>query len=294
MSISRLRRLGATLAVTALAAAGTFLIATPANAAGESITLANNEFAVGNWGDGITLTGEGFTPDTVITVGASVGNGSVGEGWGETTTTSDASGAIALTGWIPQNLPGEVPTGWTAQISAFDAADPEATPAFAELVIGPFVPLPAALTITPTCLTSESAQTEGEGLTVVGTGFLSAEQVLDSTTGPDGQQFGTTDTLTADLSGTVSLSYTLSISSGTLPAGTYTEYMVGQESGVSISATFTIGDCSAPAEVPAAAAAAPQLANTGSGDAGLLAGGAAALLLAGAVLVARRRAVAAK
>lgn len=70
-----------------------------------------------------------------------------------------------------------------------------------------------------------------------------------------------------DVSGTVSVGYTLTIGSGTLQAGTYTGHMVGQTSGVSLSASFTVGDCAASVVDPAGTQYyEPSVSTTGSGQ----------------------------
>jgi hypothetical protein len=294
------------LAATALAAAGVLAVAAPASAVtnGAEITLGNTSmnFVENNWGGGISFTGEGF-----VDASGHVAHAEVGTLNGPTFTADpgsvpldipvDGLGAFTVSNWIPSNEATVPASGLTPavqvtylQCSGTSCEFSEEVTAYANIVIAPFVPADPTITITPSCSTVDEIGTEG--FDIVATGFLQFENVTVSVTGPDGEPFGDTLERQADIDGTVSDSFTLT---GDVPAGEYTAYVTGgidRDTVAGVSGTFEVGSCTVPAavvpEVPEAPAA-PTLANTGSADAGLLAGGSALLLLLGAALLITRR-----
>jgi LPXTG-motif cell wall-anchored protein len=285
-------------------------------------------FAAGNWGAGITATGSGFVgvPEgTKLTFLALSGPLDEGDGpqsdfeslatggmsaladgpeavlYGQTPVVADASGDFSVTNWVPENLATPLPAGNVAFMAVLLDEDGDLTTTAdnitgvlgPELTITPFVPLAQSITITPICSSPEGAFTDG--IDVVATGFGQGEAVTDSTGAADGSAVGDVANGTADLTGTYTGHFTLLTegSDGTnspIAAGNYNETVTGAN-GLVLTTSFTVGDCT----VPAAVVTTPALANTGSGDAGILIGGSALLLLAGgALVVARRRTAAAK
>ena len=297
-------RIGATLATAALVAGGVLFSSTAASAQAEppvpTLTSSTTTFAAGNWAAGITAEVTGFPANTLVTVSVGVGSRTAqsGEGWGETTLTTDANGAGTVTGWIPTAGPTEFdPATEISLITAYsgDLEVPESVIFVQgpELTITPFVANAPSMTITPICISPEAVSTDG--YQVDATGFNPFESVSDSVVGPDGVQIGETATLTADASGTVSgkfsLSYTVNGVPTAVPAGIYTEYL--SSAYLPLEASFTVGDCATPAAAPEVAA--PQLANTGSELTTTFAGAGAILALGAiALFMVRRRQVAAE
>ena len=302
MSKTLITRAAAIAAATALAATG-ILIAAPANAAGESIVLANDSihFTENDWGAGISLTGTGFgvADGGLAQVDVGTLDGPVFTAWNSTPldTPVESGGTVAVTGWVPDALPQLPASGLTPAVRvAYELCEgtscefSDTTYVYANIVIDPFVPGDPGITITPGCNTVEQIQTDGYSIVV--TGLDQFESVGDYVTGPDGEQFGDSAQLQADVTGTATGDFTLS---GDIQLGIYTEHIVrfGGDAVDFVSGTFEVGTCVAPTPTPTPAAvvpAAPQLAETGASDVGLLTGGALTLLVAGAVLaIARRR-----
>ncbi|SKA89118.1 LPXTG-motif cell wall anchor domain-containing protein [Agreia bicolorata] len=300
MSRSILSRLGAGLVATALVAGGSLLMAAPASAAGEpnTITVANTAFQSGaGWGEGIKVAGTDFPATTEITVAAGVGNGQSGDGWGSTTVTTDANGAFSTT-LIPENGPTNVREGFTASVVAsYPDPDPlaeEGARIFSnavELQIADFVPAPFTTTIDPICISGVDAATTGVNVSATGFGQFE-EGVVYTLTDAAGTQIGDAEPVNIDetgsVAGTLTLQTTLDgVPSGPIADGVYTITFTGS---VTTAGLVTVGNCDAPVTPAEVVPAAPQLANTGSSDAGILVGGSALLLLVGAALmVARRR-----
>ena len=297
MSRSFLSRLGAGLVATALVAGGSLLVAGPASAAGETITVANTQFQSGaGWGEGLKIEGTSFPALTEVTVNAGVGNGQSGDTWGTTTVTTNEAGEFSTT-FVPEFGPYDVPEGSTASVGASyeDAETGEFVGSnIVELQIAAFVPAAQTVVIDPICLSGVDAQTTGVNVSATGFGQFE-EGVVYTLTDSNGAQIGAAEPVgideTGSVAGTLTLQTTIDgVPSGPIADGVYTITFTGS---VTTAGLVTIGNCDvpvapvAPAEVVPAA---PQLANTGSSDAGILVGGSALLLLVGAALmVARRR-----
>jgi hypothetical protein len=295
-------RLAVIAAATAVAAAGVLVVAAPASAAGESIVLANDSihFTENNWGAGISFTGTGFlsSSDDIATVDVGTLDGAVFTPWNSAPLEAPiaADGTIAVTDWIPDTLPQIPASGLTPAVqvsyllcSGTSCEFSTETFAYANIVIDPFVPGDPGITITPGCNTVE--QIQSDGYTIQVTGLDQFEVVADYVTGPDGQQFGDTTQLEADVTGTVTGDFTLS---GDIQLGIYTEHIVRLVEGDEVefvTGTFEVGTCVTPTPTTPAVVvpAAPKLAETGSSDGGLLAGGALTFLVAGVVLLVLRR-----
>jgi LPXTG-motif cell wall-anchored protein len=166
-------------------------------------------------------------------------------------------------------------------------------PIFLPISVTAFVPNAQTVTVDPICLSGDAAR--DPGVMIGATGFGQFEEgitysVVDAAgtpvPGAEGQ------TLTADETGSLAPQpLTLYSTAGNIPDGQYTITFVGS---VTTAGVFQVGPCDVPAapagvEPAAVVPAAPQLANTGSSDAGALVGGSALLLLVGAALVAARR-----
>jgi len=297
MSRTILSRLGAGLVATALVAGGSLLVAAPASAAGETITVANTSFQSGaGWGEGLTVAGTSFPLETEVTIQVGVSNGTSGDGWGSTTVTTDGTGAFNTT-FVPEFGPVDVSEGFTASVVAsYLDPNPEAEEGariFSNAVplqIADFVPAAQNVVIDPICLSGDAVR--DPGVTVFATGFGQFEEVSYVVTDAAGNVVpGDDEPITADETGSVGPApLSLFSSAGNIPDGVYTITF----SSATVAATaglITVGNCDVPVAPvePAAVAAAPQLANTGSSDAGILVGGSALLLLVGAALVVARR-----
>ncbi|WP_374947937.1 LPXTG cell wall anchor domain-containing protein [Agreia sp.] len=294
MSRSILSRLGAGIVATALVAGGSLLVAGPATAAEpNTITLANTAFQSGaGWGAGIQVTGNDFPATTEVTIFAGIDNGSSGETWGETTVTTDEAGAFTTT-FVPEAGPYDVAEDETASVVASyeveggDGEVPFVLSNVVELQIAAFVPAAQNVTVDPVCLSGDAVR--DPGVLVGATGFGQFEEgITYSVTDAAGNVIPGDDDepLTADETGSFEPQYLqLFSTAGNIPDGSYTITFVGS---VTTAGVFAVGPCDVPV-VPAAVSAAPQLANTGSSDAGILVGGSALLLLVGATLVVARR-----
>lgn len=291
MSRTILSRLGAGLVAAALVAGGSLLVAAPASAAGETITVANTAFQSGaGWGEGLKIEGTSFPALTEVTVNAGVGNGQSGDSWGETTVTTDAEGEFSTT-FVPEFGPYDVPEGSTAYVAAgyVDAETEEFVSSnIVELQIAAFVPAAQNVIIDPICLSGDAVR--DPGVTVFATGFGQFEEITYDVVDAAGVAVpGDNSTITADETGSVGPApLSLFSTAGNIPDGVYTITFRGS---VTTAGLVTVGNCEVPVAPvePAAVAAAPQLANTGSSDAGILVGGSALLLLVGAALVVARR-----
>jgi LPXTG-motif cell wall-anchored protein len=293
-----LSRLGAGVIAAALVAGGSLLSAAPAMAAEPgTIAVTNTAFQSGaGWGEGIQVSGTSFPASTVLTLNVGVVAGTTGDTWGETTVTTDAAGAFTST-FVPEFGPYDLADGEQAVVVAsyvFTEGDIAATifSNVVQLQIGPFVPNAQTVTVDPICLSGDAAR--DPGVMIGATGFGQFEEGItysvvnaEGTTVPGAEG----KVLTADETGSLpSQALTLYSTAGNIPDGQYTITFVGS---VTTAGVFQVGSCevpAAPAAVePAAVSAAPQLANTGSSDAGILVGGGALLLLVGATLVGARR-----
>ncbi|MBF4634921.1 LPXTG cell wall anchor domain-containing protein [Agreia pratensis] len=296
MSRSILSRLGAGLVAAALVAGGSLLVAAPASAAGETITVANTQFQSGaGWGEGIKVAGTAFPANTVVTVAAGASGTNSGDGYGQVDVTTDGAGAFTAT-LIPERGPYDLPDGWTASVVASytstDPTVPAGTRIFSnrvELQIADFVPNDFTTTIDPICLSGVEAQTTGVNVSATGFGQFE-EGVVYRLTDAAGTQIGADEPVdineTGSIAGNLTLAATLDgVPSGPIADGVYTITFAGS---VTTAGLVTIGNCDV--ATPNDVDPTPQLANTGSSDAGILAGGSALLLLVGAALmVARRR-----
>jgi LPXTG-motif cell wall-anchored protein len=292
-------RLGAGLVAATLVVGGSLLAATPASAAGgdETLVLANTTYTAGNWGEGISFTGENYTPGATVSVVVFRGEDAaeIETSYAKQDVVADATGTIsgsfAPTAIRPM---AELPEGSHAGVAAVYADGGAVT----FLTILPFVPNAQTVTVDPICLSGDAAR--DPGVMIGATGFGQFEEgitysVVDAAGTP--VQGAEGRTLTADETGSLPAQpLTLYSTAGNIPDGQYTITFVGS---VTTAGVFQVGPCDAPAapgtvepaavEPVAAVSAAPQLANTGTSDAGMVVGGSALLLLLGAALVAVRR-----
>lgn len=298
MSRTLISRLGAGVIAAALVAGGSLLAAAPATAAEpNTITVANTSFQSGaGWGAGLQITGAGFPASTPVTIHVGAVTADTGDDWGQTAVTTDASGAF-ITTFVPEIGPFDLAADEQAIVLAeYVDAESDAT-VFSNLVqlqIAAFVPNAQTVTVDPICLSGDAARDPGVMIGATGFGQFEAGitfSVVDAAgtavQGAEGQ------TLTADATGSLPpKALTLYSTAGNISDGQYTITFVGS---VTTAGVFQVGPCEVPATPAAVAPAAvvpasPQLANTGSSDAGALVGGSALLLLVGAaLLVARRR-----
>jgi LPXTG-motif cell wall-anchored protein len=296
-------RLGVGLTAAALALGVSIFGATPAQAAGgdETLVLANSTYTAGNWGEGISFTGENYTPGATVTVVVFRGEDgaefetSYAKQFVVADATGSISGSFAPDAILPMTA---LPEGFHAGVAA--VYDDGGKVTFLDIL--PFVPNAQTVTVDPICLSGDAAR--DPGVMIGATGFGQFEEgitysVVDAAGTPVPGSEGLT--LTADETGSLpAKALTLYSSAGNIADGQYTITFVGS---VTTAGVFQIGPCDAPAapagdpaaaEPAAAVSAAPQLANTGSSDMGMLVSGSALLLLVGAgLVVARRRTVAA-
>lgn len=297
MSRTLISRLGAGVIAAALVAGGSLLAAAPATAAEpNTITVANTAFqSGGGWGAGLQIAGADFPASTLITLDVGAVAAATGDTWGETTVTTDASGAFTTT-FVPEDGPYDLADGEQAVVVASYVDVETEAKVFSNVVqlqIAAFVPNAQTVTVDPICLSGDAAR--DPGVLIGATGFGQFEEgitysVVDAAGTP--VQGAEGQTLTADETGSLAPQpLTLYSTAGNIPDGQYTITFVGS---VTTAGVFQVGPCevaAAPAAVEPAAAvsASPQLANTGSSDAGTLVGGSALLLLVGAALVVARR-----
>ena len=305
MSRSILSRLGAGLVATALVAGGSLLVAGPASAANDVVTP--NSVVENSWGhEGtVTVSGQG-TPGDTLSVNLLNGNTpeTATESYLSTTAVTETvvgpDGTYTISFSFPESETdpsdfaatpalGETPYAFIANQTT------EAAPIFLPIEVTAFVLAPFTTTIDPICLSGVDAATTGVNVSATGFGQYE-EGVVYRLTDSNGAQIGADEPVdnideTGSVAGSLILQTTIDgVPSGPIADGVYTITFIGS---VTTAGLVTIGNCDvpvapvAPAEVVPAA---PQLANTGSSDAGILVGGSALLLLVGAALmVARRR-----
>jgi LPXTG-motif cell wall-anchored protein len=296
-------RLGAGLIAATLVVGGSLLAAAPATAAvgDETLVLANSTYTAGNWGEGISFTGENFTPGATVSVWVAISHPDLPKSGvlASQEVVADAAGAISGS-FAPTDIEPVAPLaeGERVDLVAVYEVSNGTSGAFAEITILPFVPNAQTVTVDPICLSGDAAR--DPGVMIGATGFGQFEEgitysVVDAAGTP--VQGAEGQTLTADETGSLAPQpLTLYSTAGNIPDGQYTITFVGS---VTTAGVFQVGPCDAPAtpgavepaavEPAAVVSAAPQLANTGSSDTGLLVSGSALLLLVGAALVAARR-----
>jgi len=292
MSRTILSRLGAGLVATALVAGGSLLIAAPASAVAgdETLVLANSTYTAGSWGEGVSFTGANYLPGATVEVGVGVGNGNSGDTYGSIEVVATAEGLISGVLTSDDLRPSTtLQPGFAASAFSNYEIEGEFFGAAAPIEILPFVPAAQNVIIDPICLSGDAVR--DPGVTVFATGFGQFEEVSYEVTDAAGVAVpGDDATVTADETGSVGPApLTLFSTAGNIPDGVYTITFRGS---VTTAGLVTVGNCDVPVVpvVPAEVVpAAPQLANTGSSDAGILVGGSALLLLVGAALVVARR-----
>jgi LPXTG-motif cell wall-anchored protein len=308
MSRTILSRLGAGVIAATLVAGGSLLVAAPASAANDEVFP--KSVVENTWGpEGVvTITGTGTPGDelefdivdsnviadvtksylstsaVIDAVVAADGTYSISFSLGDTPETSDFSSFPLL---------GE--TVFAALVNSTQ----ETEPVFLPIEVTAFVADPNPVTtIVPTCLTGVEAQTTG--VEFASTGYAQFEENVTYSVKDAGGTVVGNSTVEVDETGTARDAIRVFTTINGVEAGPIADgvYSITVTNGtVGSFAFFTVGNCSTPAPVvpavpvvPAAVVpAAPQLANTGSSDAGILVGGSALLMLVGAALVVARR-----
>jgi LPXTG-motif cell wall-anchored protein len=302
MSRTILSRLGAGLVATALVAGGSILVATPAFAADDVVTP--NTVVENTWGaDGsVTVSGTGTVGDELSVDIVDGGDaGSITKSYlstlAVTETVVQADGSYTITFSLGDTETSDFSSfpllGETPFAVIFNNTD-DVDPIFLPIAVTAFAAdANPTTTIVPTCLTGVQAQTDG--VEFAATGYAQYEDnVTYSVKDAGGTVVGNSD-VAVDGTGTardaIRVFTTVNgVESGPIADGVYSITVTNGT--VGSFAFFSVGDCAAPVApvVPAAVVpAAPQLANTGSSDAGILVGGSALLLLVGAALVVARR-----
>jgi LPXTG-motif cell wall-anchored protein len=289
MSRTILSRLGAGLVATALVAGGSLLLAAPASAAAgdETLVLANSTYTAGSWGEGVSFTGANYVPGATVEVGVAVGNGVSGDTYGSIEVVATDGGLISGVLTSDDLAPSTtLQDGFTASAYSSYEIEGEFFGAAAPIEILPFVPAAQNVIIDPICLTGDAVRETG--VSVFATGFGQFEEITYAVTDAAGNVVpGDDSALTTDETGSVGPApLTLFSTAGNIPDGVYTITFTGS---VTTAGLITIGNCEVPVVPAEVVPAAPQLANTGSSDAGILVGGSALLLLVGAALVVARR-----
>ncbi|SMG27985.1 LPXTG cell wall anchor domain-containing protein [Agreia pratensis] len=297
MSRSILSRLGAGLVAAALVAGGSLLVAAPASAAGDVVTPGS--VVENSWGhDGkVTVSGQG-NPGDALTIDI-VDGGAIG------TVTKSYLSPSAVTETVVQpdgtyTITFDVARTPTSDFRAFpllgetpfaavinNTADID--PIFLPIGVTAFARADQNVVIDPICLSGDAVRESG--VSVFATGFDQYEDGSYVVTDAAGGVVQIDDTtFTADETGSVGPApLTLYSTAGNIPDGVYT-ITFSSASVVGTAGLITIGNCETPTIPSDIVDPTPQLANTGSSDAGILAGGSALLLLVGAALmVARRR-----
>jgi LPXTG-motif cell wall-anchored protein len=297
MSRTILSRLGAGLVATALVAGGSLLVAAPASAANDIVTP--NSVVENTWGTGLTVSGvatEGDIINVFIIEGNVISPETVSylNEDAETQTVAGPGGVYSIT-FAYSEVEGE-PNDFAATPELGDTpyalignSAVEVAPIFVPIAVSEFTPAAQNVIVDPICLSGDAVRETG--VSVFATGFGQGEEITYAVTDAAGTVVpGDDNTLVTDGTGSVGPApLTLFSSAGNIPDGSYTITFTGS---VTTAGVFAVGPCDAPVVpvVPAAVVpAAPQLANTGSSDAGILVGGSALLLLVGAALVVARR-----
>jgi LPXTG-motif cell wall-anchored protein len=301
MSRTILSRLGAGLVATALVAGGSLLVAAPASAVNDVVTP--NSVVENTWGTEGGLTVSGVATEGDVLQVAIVNSNVVGPDTlvylnenAETETTAGVGGAYSITFAYstvegePNDFAATPALGETPYAVIINTSAEVVEPLFLPIAVTAFTPAAQNVVVDPICLSGDAVRETG--VSVFATGFGQGEVVTYTVTDAEGNVVpGDDNTVTADETGSVGPApLTLFSSAGNIPDGVYTLTFSGS---VTTAGLVTVGNCDAPVVpvVPAAVvpAAAPQLANTGSSDAGLLLGGSALLMLVGAALVVARR-----
>jgi LPXTG-motif cell wall-anchored protein len=294
-------RLGAAVVATALVAGGSLLAAAPASAADDIVTPSS--VVENTWGPegSITVSGTGTPGDSLVVSVLDSNDPTVAKSYlansavGEATVLEDGTYSITF------SLSDDPATSdfWRApalEDTVFAAVvnqTSDVAPIFLPIEVTEFVPNPFSTSIDPICLSGTDAETVGVAVTA--TGFDQLEQGVTYTlTDAAGTQIGDADPVQVDITGTTGGRLTLGSTIDGVPSGPIADgvYTITFHGSVTTAGLVTIGGCEPieAAAVPTAVApATPQLANTGSADAGTLVGGSAFLLLVGAGLVAARR-----
>ena len=295
MSRTILSRLGAGVVATALVAGGSLLVAAPASAANDIVTP--NSVVENTWGTegGLTVSGTGIAGDDLV---VDITDNNVGEFDYFVNDSKDvevgADGTYTVTFfWNEEQndftrLPqvGDTPFAYIQNVTGGS----EVEDVFLPIAVTAFVPAAQNVIVDPICLSGDAVR--DPGVTVFATGFGQGEEVTYVVTDAAGNVVpGDDEPITADETGSVGPApLTLFSTAGNIPDGVYT--ITFSTPTVTTAGLVTIGNCDVPVVpvVPAEVVpAAPQLANTGSSDAGILVGGSALLLLVGAALVVARR-----
>jgi LPXTG-motif cell wall-anchored protein len=294
MSRTILSRLGAGVVATALVAGGSLLVAAPASAVNDVVTP--NSVVENTWGTvgGLTVSGTG-TPGDELSIDITTSNTGEYDYFVENDKDVEvgADGSYTVTfSWTEENneftaLPqvGDTPFALIQNITdGTEVAD-----IFLPITVAAFVPAAQNVIVDPICLSGDAVRETG--VSVFATGFDQFEDITYAVTDAAGNVVpGDDNALTTDETGSVGPApLTLFSTAGNIPDGQYTITFTGS---VTTAGVFAVGPCDVPVApvVPAAVVpAAPQLANTGSSDAGILVGGSALLLLVGAALVVARR-----
>ncbi len=167
-SITR-ARFGAIAAAAALVAGG-LLTTSPALAdeGDPTISLANTTYTAGSWGDGLDVSGAGFTPDSLVTITVSSVQGAAGDVLGTYEATADDTGAFEAA-FTPENaLPLPAEDGDIVVGASSDAGD------IAENVT---LDVRAAKGITASTLKITTKDLVTGGLTIVASGYTPGETV---------------------------------------------------------------------------------------------------------------------
>jgi LPXTG-motif cell wall-anchored protein len=304
MSRTILSRLGAGVVATALVAGGSLLVAAPAMAADDVVTP--NSVVENTWGTegGLTVSGTG-TPGDDLIVDITTGDTAPYSYFVEDSKDVEVSaeGTYSVTfSWTPElneftSTPevGDTPFALIQNVTEGS----EIADILLPIEVTAFVADPNPVTtIVPTCLTGVEAQTTG--VEFASTGYAQFEENVTYSVKDAGGTVVGNSTVEVDQTGTARDAIRVFTTINGVEAGPIADgvYSITVTNGtVGSFAFFTVGNCSTPAPVvpavpvvPAAVVpAAPQLANTGSSDAGILVGGSALLMLVGAALVVARR-----
>ena len=225
MTNSTRLRFGVLAAAAAVVAAG-MLTAVPANAATTgTITLANTTYTSGSWGDGLDITGSGFTADSVVTITV---DDSTPATIDTHTVTADATGAFHEV-YEPANPLVLTTLGTRYSVSATsDQGDDSNTVPLTVL-------LPKGIvTDSPTISTADLVDSD-KGISVAAAGYTPGEKVNVSVDYNGSTLKGGTYTATAEGAVSVKLWYI-----GTAVPGPLVITATGATSGVAQSVTVQV------------------------------------------------------
>ncbi|WGW11988.1 hypothetical protein LWF01_18180 [Saxibacter everestensis] len=200
-----------------------------------SIKTNRTEFTAGDktWGGGIDVTGEGWEPNTEVTVQIGIGNGQSGSSIASANVKTDENGNFTLKNFTPEEAPRLLEDDERMSLVA------GANGVYAESVELTVVEkkVEPSITATPEKISASDFENEDKGVTIEATGYQEGETVKATVNHEDGKTEEFTLNATADEEGNVSFKlYAI----GDAVLGNYTVELNGDETDGSLSTGFEV------------------------------------------------------